>query len=314
MIPSSLNSKPQHFSFRIGHNDTGIRLDVWLTQQLTHLSRSRIQALMRADHVKINGKPVKDHKKTREGETIEIIIPPLKTTELQAEPIPLDILYQDDDVIIVNKPAGLVVHPAAGHPSGTLVNALLHYCPDMEGIGGELRPGIVHRLDKNTSGVIVAAKNEHAMVSLVNQFKNRQVRKTYLALAWGKLTPPSGTIETRIGRHQYKRKCMSANAIKGRLSITNFKTIETFKDISLLRVSPKTGRTHQIRVHLAHLGHPIVGDTQYGKSLRKISVHRHMLHAENLIFFHPSTSKQVEFTAPTPDDMATLIKELSEDI
>ncbi len=261
----------------------------------------------------VNGKKVKDHKKIYTGEKVDVIIPHSEVTELHAEAIPLDILYHDDDIIVVNKPAGLVVHPAVGHPSGTLVNALLHYFPDMAGIGGEQRPGIVHRLDKNTSGVLVVAKNERAMASLVNQFKNRQIRKAYLALVWGKPIPSSGTIETRIGRHKHKRKSMSADTITGRISITNYQTLNVFNDISFLRIHPETGRTHQIRVHLAHVGHPVVGDAQYGKQSRKslaVPVLRQMLHAEKLIFTHPGTQQRVEFAAPVPDDMSALIEHL----
>lgn len=259
---------------------------------------------------------VKGHNKTRVGERVDIIIPPLEATDLTAEAIALDILYQDDDIIVVNKPSGLVVHPAAGHRSGTLVNALLYHCPVIAGVGGERRPGIVHRLDKDTSGVLVAAKNEQAMASLIKQFKNRQIHKDYLVLVWGHLTPFSGTIETRIGRSKHNRKKMSATTNTGRMSITKYQTLNAFDDISFLRVHPETGRTHQIRVHLAHMGHPVVGDKQYGKRPRKkvaITTQRQMLHAERLAFNHPATGQRVEFAAPLPADMALVLKKLKLD-
>jgi 23S rRNA pseudouridine1911/1915/1917 synthase len=297
-------------------SEPGIRLDIWLTRQLKDLSRSRIKSLIQSGQITLNGSAAKEHRKTRAGDTIRVAIPPPEDSALRPEPISLDILYQDSDLIVINKPAGLVVHPAAGHSSGTLVNALLHHCPDLAGIGGERRPGIVHRLDKDTSGAIVAAKNERAMAALVAQFKARQVAKNYLALVWGKPTPAAGSIETLIGRHSRVRKLMSARPRKGRPALTHYETLKTFGDLALLKVHIVTGRTHQIRVHMAHLGHPVVGDRQYGPRSRKelpAPAPRQMLHAERLELNHPTTGKRLTFTAPIPADMDALLKALRED-
>jgi len=288
----------------------GIRLDVWLTRQMKELSRSRIKALIQAGHIALaGGQKIKEHRKTQAGDRIRIIIPPPEDTALRPEPIPLDILYQDSDMIVINKPAGLVVHPAVGHPSGTLVNALLYHCPDLAGIGGERRPGIVHRLDKDTSGALVAAKNERAMAGLVAQFKARQVEKYYIAFVWGKPNPAAGSIETMIGRHRKDRKRMSASPRSGRPALTHYTTLGTFGNLTLLRVQITTGRTHQIRVHMAHRGHPVVGDRQYGPHSHPalpVPVLRQMLHAEQLVLSHPVTGQRLSFIAPLPADMDAL--------
>ncbi len=294
--------------------ETGIRLDVWLTRQLQDLSRSRIKSLIQAGHIALaDGQRIKEHRKTQAGDSIRILIPPPEDTTLRPEPIPLDILYQDSDIIVINKPAGLVVHPAAGHPSGTLVNALLHHCPDLAGIGGERRPGIVHRLDKDTSGAMVAAKNERAMAGLVAQFKARQVEKYYFAFVWGKPNPPAGSIASLIGRHATDRKRMSASPRSGRPALTHYTTLEDFGNLTLLRIQITTGRTHQIRVHMAHRGHPVVGDRQYGPRSRPplpVTVPRQMLHAEQLVLTHPTTGQRLSFTAPLPADMEALRRAL----
>jgi 23S rRNA pseudouridine1911/1915/1917 synthase len=244
---------------------------------------------------------------------LQIDVPAPEPVELAPEDIPLDILYEDADIIVVNKPPGLVVHPAAGNPSGTLVNALLHHCKDFAGIGGELRPGIVHRLDKNTSGVLIAAKNEAAMNGLIEQFKERKVQKEYVALVWGHPEPPTGTIETLVGRSVHNRKKMSAHPATGRKAITHYKVEERFRDASLVRVRIETGRTHQIRVHMSHLGHPIVGDRQYGRARQNqlpAPASRQMLHAERLEFTHPGTGEEMELVAAMPCDMGRLLAEL----
>ncbi|MBU4201295.1 MAG: RluA family pseudouridine synthase [Verrucomicrobia bacterium] len=293
--------------------ETGVRLDVWLTRRVKTISRSRIKALIQAGHITLDGHAVKEHHKTRAGETVRVVIPPLEDTTLRPEPIPLDILYQDSDLMVINKPAGLVVHPAAGHPSGTLVNALLFHCPELAGIGGERRPGIVHRLDKDTSGVLVAAKNDRAMAGLAAQFKARQVEKHYLALVWGRPHPPTGTIETLIGRHRQDRKRMSARPRSGRPALTQYETLKVFDDITLLRIHIITGRTHQIRVHMAYRCHPVVGDRQYGLRSGRIlpvPVPRQMLHAEQLVLMHPATGRRLSFTAPLPADMTALLNAL----
>ena len=291
----------------------GQRLDAWLAGQQPYLSRARIQSLIREGHVTVNGRTVKPSQKVAAGTTVGIDVPPVAEVGLLPEDIPLDVLYEDADVIVVNKPSGLVVHPAAGHASGTLVNALLHHCRDLAGIGGERRPGIVHRLDKDTSGALVAAKSDAAMAGLMAQFKRRQVEKQYLALVWGCPSPPAGRIETLIGRSAGDRKRMSARPPRGREALTTYEVAESFGATSLLRVHIATGRTHQIRVHLSHLRHPVVGDSQYGMRHPPplpVPAPRQMLHAERLAFAHPRTGTRVECRAPLPADFAALLKAL----
>lgn len=309
-----MTSQPQQFTVK--SDEAGQRLDIWLTRLLPDLSRSRIQALIQAGHITREGQPVKEHRKIHTGERFTVVIPPPVDTAVVAEPIPLNILYEDTDLIVLNKPDGLVTHPAAGHLSGTLVNALLHHCTDLGSIGGEKRPGIVHRLDRDTSGVLVAAKNERSLNQLVNQFKDRKVRKEYLALVWGCPHPAQGTIQTLIGRHTRDRKKMSATPKRGRPAVTVYETMEVFPEIALIRLRPETGRTHQIRVHLAHIGHAVVGDTHYGSRTVKhlpAPVHRQLLHAAALTFDHPTTGKRLTFTAPMPADMAALLAVLRQE-
>jgi len=304
--------------FIVPANAAGTRLDIWLTHQAIACqtgvsSRARIQALIHDGHVTVNGQMAKEHHKIRPGDIVRLVIPPPVATALIPEAIPLDILYEDADLLVINKPAGLVVHPAAGHSSGTLVNALLHHCGNLAAIGGEQRPGIVHRLDRDTSGIMVVAKSDRALAGLMNQFKQRTIHKNYVALVWGQPNPARGTIETLIGRHRVDRKKMSVQPKTGRRAVTHYKLMERFGDVSLLRIGLETGRTHQIRVHMAHCGHAIVGDAQYGKrSVRPLpaSVGRQMLHAETLAFTHPVTGKPLSFTAPWPADLNTLVAAL----
>ena len=285
----------------------GKRLDVWLARAFPDLSRSRLQALIGDGHVRVNGRQVKPSQKAVAGTSVTVDIPPAAETDLIPEAIPLRILHEDADIVVLDKPAGMVVHPAAGHGSGTLVNALLAHCPDLAGIGGEKRPGIVHRLDRDTSGVMVAAKNEAAMRSLVAQFKQRRVRKEYLAVVWGVPHPASGRAETLIGRSSHDRKKMSATPATGRPAITLYETVEPFGAASVLRVRIETGRTHQIRVHMAWLGHPVIGDAQYGRkrgdALPVDPPQRQMLHAARLELDHPRTGQRMTFAAPPPEDM-----------
>jgi 23S rRNA pseudouridine1911/1915/1917 synthase len=307
--------KPAQHSFLF--SGPGARLDVWLSEQIAALSRSRLQSLIRSGHVLVNGQPRKPHYELREGDAVEVTVPPPEPVELVAQEIPLHVLFEDDDVVVINKPAGLVVHPAAGHASGTLVNALLAHCGgSLAGIGGELRPGIVHRLDKDTTGVLVVAKNDAAMSGLAAQFKGREVRKQYLALVWGRPEPESGTIKTLVGRSPHDRKKMSAKPLRGRPAVTHYETMETFAEVSVLRLRIETGRTHQIRVHAAHIGHPVVGDRQYGRARGKVlpvEPGRQMLHAERLAFTHPRTGLPLEFAAPLPEDFALLLRALREE-
>lgn len=298
---------------KVNESDSGQRLDQWLQQQQADTSRARIQQWIRDGHVLVNGSPQKPRYAIRGGDRVTVSPPAPAPVEVEPEEIPLDILFEDGDLVVLNKPAGLVVHPAPGHHSGTLVNALLHHCHDLAGIGGELRPGIVHRLDKDTSGVMVVAKNESAMQLLTQSFKARSVRKHYQALVRGSVTPASGRIEGLIGRDPHHRKRMSAKVARGRNAITNYCTVETYSEATLLDVEIETGRTHQIRVHMAHIGHPILGDAEYGhyRSLADgTPAPRQMLHAARLALNHPRTHLPMEFSAPLPADMRDLIQHL----
>lgn len=303
-------------TLRFQVEDAGPRLDRWLTDRITSLSRARIQALIKAGQVRVNGQPVKAHRPLKRGEIVMVVIPDPVPVAIRPEPMPLDILHEDADLIVINKPAGLVVHPAAGHADGTLVNALLYHCRDLTGIGGEQRPGIVHRLDRNTSGVLVVAKRESALRQLAAQFKSRHVRKEYLALVWGHPTPPAGKAETLIGRSSADRKKMSAVPARGRPAITRYETMESFRNTTLLRVRIETGRTHQIRVHMAFLGFPVVGDRVYGRKRPEplpAAAPRQMLHAERLELTHPRTGAPILFQAPVPPDMQALLHALREE-
>jgi 23S rRNA pseudouridine1911/1915/1917 synthase len=289
----------------VAEAQAGRRLDQFLRAQLPEHSRAFLQKLIERGHALINGKPGKASYKVRAGDKIAIEIPPPRPAEAQPEAISLDVLFEDDDLIVVNKPAGMVVHPAAGNFEHTLVNALLHHCRGkLAGIGGVERPGIVHRLDKGTTGCIVVAKTDSAHRSLVNQFKSRGVRKIYRAACWGKFERLTGKIETAIGRSSHDRKKMSARAPRGREAVTEYHVVKQLIGFALVELTIHTGRTHQIRVHMAHIGHPVVGDRTYGKA--KIAVERPLLHAYKLGFAHPRTGKPVEFTAPMPDDMRQL--------
>jgi 23S rRNA pseudouridine1911/1915/1917 synthase len=283
------------------------RLDSILAQLDASHSRSRWQALIEDGYVRVNEITVnKPRTRVHPGDIIEADEPPPVPMALVPEPIPLDILYEDSDLIVLNKPAGLVVHPAPGHSEGTLVHALLHHCPDLRGIGGEVRPGIVHRLDRETSGLMVVAKTEIAHRLLVEEFKNRRVRKEYVALVWGCPEPPAGTIRTIIGRSESNRQKMSVQAKHGRMAITHYAVEKPGHDMSLVRLRIETGRTHQIRVHMTHIGHPVVGDSMYGarkKASKDVECNRQMLHSEILAFIHPLNGQSMEFEAALPADM-----------
>lgn len=245
---------------------------------------------------------------------VDLLVPPPTELEIEPENIPMDVLHEDSDLIVVNKPAGLVVHPAPGHDSGTLVNALLYHCGDLAGLGGELRPGIVHRLDKDTSGVLVVAKTDKAMLSLSGQFHDRLVRKRYVTVVHGVPSPRKGTIETQIGRSWHNRKRMAVRTRNGRDAITSYETAETYGVASLLRVRIATGRTHQIRVHMTHIGCPVAGDCFYGRAskdkLLPVVPERQLLHAECLSFTHPGTGEELSFTAPWPSDLTLVVEAL----
>ncbi len=294
--------------------ESGKRLDAWLAEEQPEHSRARWQALIQEGNVTVNEASTKRNHKLRTGDRVEWTIPEPVSTEVLPENIPLNILYEDSHIIAINKPAGLVVHPAAGNETGTLVNALLHHCDDLAGIGGEIRPGIVHRLDKDTSGVIVVAKTEAALNELARQFKARETEKEYMALVRGVPSPKRGRIETTIGRHPIHRKKMAADVRNGRHAVSTYDVAEAFVGAALLRVQIETGRTHQIRVHMAHIKHPVIGDKLYGRAhAHGITADRQMLHAAKLSIVHPDNHERMSFSAPLPDDMETLIAALRTD-
>jgi 23S rRNA pseudouridine1911/1915/1917 synthase len=290
---------------------SGGRLDAWLAKAVPEHSRSRWQSLIKEGRVTVNGVPCKANQKIHAGDRAEWSVPDPAAAAPQAEDIGLAVLYEDRHMIVINKPAGLVVHPAVGNETGTLVNALLHHCKDLTGIGGEKRPGIVHRLDKDTSGVMVVAKNESAMNELARQFKERETAKEYLTIVWGVPYGKRGTVETTIGRNPLHRKKMAANVRNGREAVSNYEVLEALGEAALVRVKIETGRTHQIRVHMAHIKNPVIGDTVYGRArASSIKANRQMLHAAKLSLNHPKTGKRMTFEAPLPADMETLLKQL----
>jgi 23S rRNA pseudouridine1911/1915/1917 synthase len=301
MSPPS--SAAQHFT--VPAAEAGQRLDHFLAHAVPSLSRSRIQALIKEGHISLNGAATKPGARLRTGDGIEVVVPAPKPAEMQPEAIALSVLFEDEDLIVLDKPVGMVVHPAAGNWEGTLVHALLHHCRTLSGVGGELRPGIVHRLDKETSGCIVAAKNDSAHQSLARQFAGREVTKIYLALVAGRFAKKSGLIEAAIGRHPVHRQKMAV-VERGRASKTEWRALRELPAAeapggiaTLVECTLHTGRTHQIRVHLKHLGHPLLGDETYG---RRAGFPRQMLHAWQLGFTHPRTGERVRFSAPMPPD------------
>ena len=283
-----------------------MRIDRHLVTALPELSRSRIQQLIRSGSVRLNGAITRPHQLVRTGDQIELTNPPPEKIETRPEAIPLEILFEDDDLIVINKPAGMTVHPGAGHHEHTLVNALLHHCSTLSGIGGKERPGIVHRLDKETSGCLVATKNDIAHRELSKQFATRTVEKIYLALVAGKLRKQTGVIEEKIGRHPVQRKRMSVSSPRGREARTEYRVLRLNEQASLIECRLHSGRTHQIRVHLHHLGHPVLGDKIYGLRFAK-NFPRQMLHAWKLGFRHTRTGERKNFEAPLPDDFEQAI-------
>jgi 23S rRNA pseudouridine1911/1915/1917 synthase len=292
---------------------SGVRLDKFLAQQVPELSRSEIQRLITSERVTVDGEPTKPSYKVRRGEKVVILGPAEPTSELRPEEIPLDIVYEDQALLVVNKQAGMVVHPAPGHPGGTLVNALLAYCPELAASEDE-RPGIVHRLDRDTSGLILVAKNEKARRSLQRQFKERQVHKAYLALLDGHLHPAWGRVEAPVGRDPQHRQRMAV-LTGGREAITEYHVLQQFAhrvgpaagEYTLVEAEPLTGRTHQIRVHFASIGHPVVGDAVYGRRRTSLPVSRQFLHARRLGFKHPSTGQRLELEAELPEELAAVL-------
>ena len=290
----------------VSDEETGERIDSFLSGK-TEFTRTRIQQLIKDKNITVNGKPTKSSYKIEENDEIIIEVPEVETTEIKPENIKIDIVYEDSDIAVINKQAGLVVHPAHGHYSGTLVNAILYHIKDLSGINGEIRPGIVHRLDKDTSGLIVIAKNDKVHAALTEMFQEKKIRKTYLAILKGKLNKSEGKIVTQIGRDKNDRKKMTVidDAAKGKNAITNYRVISQNNLFTLVKVNIETGRTHQIRVHMRHLGYPILGDSVYG---RKDNEKRQMLHAYKLEFIHPITGHPMEFTGEIPEDLQKALK------
>ena len=291
----------------VSANEAKLRLDQFMAKRLPEFSRSRLQQLIRDGFVRLNDSTSRPRQIVRGGDKIELTEPPLEKIEMLPEVIPLEILFEDDDLVVINKPPGLVVHPGAGHREHTLVNALLNHCATLSGIGGKERPGIVHRLDKETSGSLVVAKNDATHWDLSKQFAARTVEKIYLALVAGKLRKPAGAIEGKIGRHPVHRKQMSATTLRGRVAKTEYRVVRSSDRATLIECRLHSGRTHQIRVHLHHLGHAVLGDKIYAPRLAK-DFPRQMLHAWKLGFRHPRTQEWKSFEAPVPDDFAAAIK------
>jgi 23S rRNA pseudouridine1911/1915/1917 synthase len=304
------------------NSGTTERLDSFIARSIDQITRASVQKLIDEGLVTVDGTPQKASLKLKEGQRIAVHIPPPKAAEAVAEAIPLEILYEDEALVVVNKKAGMVVHPGAGTSGGTLVNALLAHCRDLSGIGGTLRPGIVHRIDKDTSGVLVVAKNDLAHQSLAQQFKDHTIKRVYLALVYGSPKGDKGKIESLIGRHPVDRKRMSGKVTRGKQAVTHWRVIGRFGSVSLMRLMLETGRTHQIRVHLSEANHPLVGDRVYGGSGRLTGItdprlktlirelDRQALHAKTLGFIHPLTGAYIEFDTELPEDMARIIEYL----
>ena len=287
--------------------DKGQRLDLFILKKFPEQSRSHIQKLIADDKIKINGQSSKPSYKLNGSETIIIYSIEPEPLSLEAENIPLNILYEDNDIIVINKARGMTVHPADSVTHGTLVNALLYHCKDLSGINGIMRPGIVHRLDKDTSGVMVIAKNDKAHVNLSEQIQSKTAKRSYLAIVHGVLADNSGIIEGAIGRHKTDRKKMAIVA-NGKPAITEFRVIERFKNYTFVECNIKTGRTHQIRVHMTSIGHPLVGDPKYGNRKNPFDIEGQALHSNTLTLMHPTTGKKMSFTAPLPEDMNQILE------
>jgi 23S rRNA pseudouridine1911/1915/1917 synthase len=315
-----MSEGPRRLEFQVPPSESGARLDHFLVGIVPDHSRSQIQRLIKAGLVQVDGRPARPNTAVRPGEHIFVDIPPAKAAKPTSQPLPIEIVFEDRDLVVVNKAAGMVVHPAAGHEDGTLVNALLHHIEDLSGIGGERRPGIVHRLDRGTSGLMVVAKNDMTHAELTRQFHDREVEKEYVALVWG-VVQSGRRIDAPIGRDPVHRQKMSARARRARSAVTRVTRAEHLRGVSLIQVAIATGRTHQIRVHLSAIGHPIVGDRLYGGIRRHMPgdlralkhLERPFLHAARLAFTHPADRRRMEFTSPLPNDLQTVLDELRVD-
>jgi 23S rRNA pseudouridine1911/1915/1917 synthase len=298
--------------WEIDAESAGERLDKFVAEALDDeaVSRTQVQDWIKTGAVLVNGKETKPKHRLEAGDLVLVNVPEAQPTEIAAEPIPLEVVYEDSDVIVINKPRGLVVHPAPGHSSGTVVNALLHHCKDLSGINGSIRPGIVHRIDKDTSGLLMAAKNDTAHASLSAQLKAHTVTRKYIALVHGNVPHERGTVDAPIGRDERDRKMFTVTDKNSRHAVTHFNVIERFGgDYTLLELQLETGRTHQIRVHMKYIGHPLAGDPMYGRS-KTVDLSGQALHAAVLGFEHPKTGEYLEFEAPIPDDMEHVLHSL----
>lgn len=288
------------------------RIDRYLTEMLPEQSRSFFQKLIRDGFVMVNHIIVKVNYRLKTGDVIEIDIPDAVPTEIVPENIPLDILYEDDDLLIVNKPKGMVVHPAVGHSTGTLVNAIMYHCQgNLSGINGEIRPGIVHRIDKDTTGSLIICKNDEAHRNIAEQIKEHSVTRRYVGVVAGTFSEESGTVEGAIGRHPNDRKRMTINEKNGKPAVTHYRVLQTLKGASFMEFELETGRTHQIRVHMASISHPLLGDTVYGNSKNPYKLQGQALHARTIGFIHPTTGEYIEVSAPIPEYMTELVRKLS---
>jgi 23S rRNA pseudouridine1911/1915/1917 synthase len=297
--------------FEVREGEAGKRLDVFLSGEAEDYTRSYIQKLIEDGLALVNGVAARASYKVKQGDLIRLEVPEPEGMESKAENIPLDIYYEDSDVIVINKPRGMVVHPASGNYSGTVVNALLYHCGDLSGIGGVLRPGIVHRLDKDTSGLIMVAKNDAAHVELARQLKERLVTRIYLALVHGRVKEQTGVIDAPIGRDPKNRQKMAVVHKNARNAITNYRVLKRFDGYTYLELKLETGRTHQIRVHLSYIGHPVAGDPKYGPSRPHFDLKGQFLHAAVLGFKHPRTGACLKFEAPLPGELATVLENLT---
>ena len=301
----------EYFTFGAEQEDVGTRIDVFLADAMENLSRSGVQKLIEEGHITLNGGRTKANYKLRERDIIDVEVPEVKEVEILPEDIPLDILYEDADVIVVNKPQGMVVHPAPGHTSGTLVNALMFHCGnELSGINGEKRPGIVHRIDKDTSGVLMVAKNDMAHQSLAAQLAEHSITRKYNAVVYNGFTEDEGTVDEPIGRNPQDRKKMAVTQKHSRHAVTHYRVIERMEKFTLIEAQLETGRTHQIRVHLAWRNHPILGDTVYGHKKPELGQSSQCLHARELTFVHPRTGERMTVRCELPDYFTALLKKL----
>ncbi|GKX28789.1 pseudouridine synthase [Vallitalea longa] len=299
------------YLFNIENNDVGLRIDKYISNKLPDYSRSFIQKLIKENQLSVNDKSIKSNYKLRRNDIIKIIIEEAEELIIQPENIPLDILYEDEDVILINKPQGMVVHPAPGHYSGTLVNALMYHCKDnLSNINGDMRPGIVHRIDKDTSGVLIACKNNVSHENIVEQLKEHSITRKYNAIVYNNIKNDEGVIDKPIGRHPVNRKRMAINPVNGKEAVTHYKVLERINQYTYVELKLETGRTHQIRVHMTSINHPLLGDPVYGPRNDRFKLKGQVLHARVLGFVHPKTKEYMEFEAPLPNYFTGILSKL----